>query len=194
MSFIASDPGLQVDDPGTAPQRREVPVDPKDKARGSFILLLRPVPVGKWRALLREQGIATRRLLSISALISKLQDQEPADLDAIEASTLRIAELEAALEKANHAYELSIAAFVAWGCAGHEEIYRADGTQYPYKVASQQWLGKEWEVLHQDTLDLYGRLHIAGLILGYVTRYQRRDLPETFEAFFPDPTKGSPSL
>ena len=47
MAFVVEDPFVKV-------TKREVPADLKDRSAGSFTLLLRTVPFGKFKALIRE--------------------------------------------------------------------------------------------------------------------------------------------
>jgi hypothetical protein len=179
----------QVEDPGHTPVRREVAVSKGEPSKGSFVVLFRPLPWVRWRALLQAVLDAEATQAQLTELAERLLAEAPDSAEAIEALAVRKAATALARERGQLAQNRALSELVAWGVAGHEEIVQPDGTPYPVVTRPEHHLGQSFEVLAPETLALYLRLKLLPTLAGYVMSFQAGTLPETLEGFHADPSQ-----
>jgi len=174
----------QVTDPGFSPVERIVPASPTNKEKGHYAILVRRIPWVKWRDLAQRQVRAHEKKKTVERLLDAWSAETPKTGAELTAWDERGAVLVDAINAAEREQESVVREVVSWGIAGTKDLVDANRVEHPFSFVKQEWLGKEWALLSEQTLDLYQLLGLLGALFSFVTQFQSNKLPETLDGFF----------
>lgn len=175
----------QVIDPGFAPTPRVVPASKTHKDKGHYTILVRRIPWVKWRDLAQRHLRAHEKKKPIERLLDAWAAETPETATAIEEWNEKGGAIIGALNAVEQEQESLVREVVAWGIAGTKDLVDAQRVEHPFSFTKIEWLGKEWPLLSEQTLDLYQLLGLLPALFSFVSDYQHNKLPETLDGFFP---------
>jgi hypothetical protein len=179
MSFLMTDPG-------TDPQERVIAVDPLNPGAGSFTVIFQPIPVGKYRSLVKDLEDKRSFLARVAELVAQpLVLDGVSDFDELEALTVKRENQVKARERAEEALQVALKGLVSWGVVGFSDVVKPDLTPYPpAEPKPVKWAGYEYLNLDSKSLYLFSRLGLLWQLAFCILAFNNGELPETLEGFY----------
>ncbi len=182
----------QVTDPGFAPVERTVPASLKSREKGHYTILVRRIPWVKFRDLSQQMLRVQEKKKCVGRLLDEWGAESPVTAEQVKAWDEKGHTLVESMNEAARTEESIVREMVSWGIAGTKDLVDTNRCEHPFSFTKQEWLGKEWPLLSEQTLDLYHLLGILPALFSFVSDYQGNRLPETLDGFFPKVAEAPP--